>query len=196
MTVGLPGAVEVGLGISVVRPRPVTLATADLLPTAKWQLWADPAMGRAVAVAALAFLPFARRTPEKIPTDAYGFAFVAASTTAPVLRRALVGERAQTVTVAAFEKVGRGRAWLALNDESRRGVMLALDQPLPRTLTRRAGADALGLSLNWVSGQTVFGYAAAAVVAARGAWQGSMGYARGNRPTQNHGPQVALGRSW
>lgn len=74
--------------------------------------------------------------------------------------------------------------------------MLALDQPRPRTLTRRAGADALGLSLNWVSGQTVFGYAAAAVVAARGAWQGSMGYARGNRPTQNHGPQVALGRSW
>jgi hypothetical protein len=100
-----------------------------------------------------------------------------------------LGEASPVVTVAAYG-VDTPRAG-PFSD--RAGAMIGVDQGLPYGVAHALGMDAAQLSVNWVTGKTLFGYASGGVTFLKGNVNVSVGYARGNLARFNYGPTFGIG---
>lgn len=193
--IGLGRGVEVSAGASIVRPRPDISAPWDVTLGAKWRLLAATDLGTEMAVGNVTFIPTSNRSAAGIRPDRYGFAYAALSQILPITWGLQDPSLAPQLTIAGFASVGRDALMREVLNESRGGLSLGIDQALPGSLVRRVGLtgkeDLLALSISWVSGNSAFGYASAGlnIVAGRNTW--SLGYARGNQASRNHGPSLA-----
>lgn len=180
ITVGLPNGVELGVGLSATNPRTST----DLTLSAKWAPLAHTSSPVQVAVGAMALLP-TQRDPSGSALRPMTLPYLALTT--PVLPS--LGEASPVLTVAAYG-VDTPRPG-PFSD--RAGALIGVDQGLPYPFAHALGMDAAQLSVNWVTGKTLFGYASGGVTFLKGHVNISVGYARGNLAQFNHGPTFGIG---
>jgi hypothetical protein len=180
VSLGLPRGVEIGVGLSATNPRTST----DLTLSAKWAPLAHTTSPVQVAVGAMTLLP-TQRDPGGAAIRPMTLPYLALTT--PLLPS--LGEASPVLTVAAYG-VDTPRPG-PFGD--RAGGMIGVDQGLPYGLANALGMDAAQLSVNWVTGKTLFGYASGAVTFLKGNVNISVGYARGNLAQFNHGPTFGIG---
>ena len=177
---GLGRGLELGVGLSATNPR----SSTDFTVALKWAPLAHTTSPVQVAVGAMTLLPMQR--------DLTGAAIRPMTLPYVALTSALVpslGDASPVLTLAAYG-VDTPRPG-PFSD--RAGGMIGVDQGLPYGVAHALGMDAAQLSVNWVTGKTLFGYASGGVTFLKGNVNVSVGYARGNLAQFNHGPTLGIG---
>ena len=165
VTAGVANGLEVGVAYSALTPSDAS-ERAAVMPGFKWRPFAGVG-GMEVAVGATASIP--ARSPRN--EQRWGMAFATADFS--------VGDRMPQLTAGAYGIVGSRSG-----GDSRRGVILALSQPI---------GSAFEFTADWVSGDNFYGYFTPAVTFSYGRSWLYAGYSVGNQREGNSGPALGYG---
>jgi len=166
---GVTDRLEVGGSLSTMVPRS-SEDPRELIPHARWR-WLETSRGQSGLIGGDWHVPLTNRDEAK----GYGLVDMTFSQS--------FGERRPlTISGGAYSLVGR-----QMQDETRRGVILAWDQTL---------SERWSYSVEWISGNNWYGYTSSGLTFTSGAHWVFGGYCVGNQRSANHGPCVSAGRTF